>query len=367
LEEDVPHGVEPLVPEVPDTGERGEAVVEADQHAEGEDRVPQRVLADEAHDRVEDARDDRGDDRGVAGAEEARVHAAEPLRQRAVVAHREQRPRRRGERRLERGGGAGEHGERDEEAERAHDRVRQGEEDVLLDVRVAQAERSLSDAGEHDHGDGEQQVEEDNREHDDGRRTSRRLLRVLRLLVHREGQVPAPEDEDRQGEPCHRGGEGRDRERVEPVGVERGRVEGVARGGPHDRRDREDDEDDDLEADQPVLQLLGGAQVAVRDPGRGDHEREADGHVDERVARELGDVAVAGDLTDEQEEEVDRDAREVGEDEDRRRDEPPARHPSDPRAEGPGRPREGGPGVRHHAVELAVPEGDEQHRDETDE
>jgi hypothetical protein len=101
------------------------------------------------------------------------------------------------------------------------------EEHVLLDVFVAEAQLARADPGVHDHRDGQQKVDRDDREHRDGRRATRRLLGVLRLLVHREGDVPPPEDEDRQRQARGERAERADGERVEPADVERLEVEAL--------------------------------------------------------------------------------------------------------------------------------------------
>ena len=119
--------------------------------------------------------------------------------------------------------------------------------------------------------------------------------------------------------------------------------------------------------DEHVLQLLRGLHVAVRDEGRTEHEQQADGDVDPRHAREVGERLVAGDLREQQEQEVDGDPGEVGEHQDGRGDQAPAGEPADPRAEGARRPGERGARVGHPVVQLAVAEGHQQHRDEADE
>ena len=201
------------------------------------------------------------------------------------------------------------------------------------------------------------------------RRAAGRLLGVLRLLVHREGDVPAPEDEDRERQAGDDRAERPDGERVEPRQLDGARVERVARWRPARWRRRE--------------------KIRARAPGRStrtycsfcvvcmsryemqvapEHEQQADGDVDERVEGEVGDRAgAARDLRDQQEQEVDGDAGEIRQHEDRRGDQPPAGEPADPRAEGARRPRERGAGVGHPPVELAVAERDQQHRDEADE
>jgi hypothetical protein len=71
------------------------------------------------------------------------------------------------------------------------------------------------------------------------------------------------------------------------------------------------------------------------------------------VRRQVGDLGVARDLRQQQEQEVDRDAGEVRQHEDRRDHESPPGHPADPRAERARRPGEAGAGIRHAVVQLA--------------
>ena len=110
------------------------------------------------------------------------------------------------------------------------------------------------------------------------------------------------------------------------------RVEGVPLCDGGERGDREDDQHEHLEADEEVLQLLRGLHVAVRHEGRAEHEEQTHRDVDERVEGEVRDLGVAGDLRDQQEEELDGDAGEVRQHEDGGRDEAPARRASRPRA-----------------------------------
>ena len=73
--------------------------------------------------------------------------------------------------------------------------------------------------------------------------------------------------------------------------------------------------------------------------------------VDERVEGELGDRAgAAGDLIDQEEEELDRDAGEIRQHEDGRGDQSPAGHPADPGPERARRPRERGARVGHRRL-----------------
>ena len=227
-----------LLPEVPDARERRQAVVEADHHAEGRDRVPEHVLGDESHHRVEHRRDDTGDDRRVARGEELRVHLRELRRQRAVVTHREQGPR----------------GETNVDCSEAAEH-----DSTAIDTRIASGPRMGPASAKntlpwmsslpsptrrrrrprsHEATD-EEQVEDD--DDDDRRRggAAGRRSRTLRLLAHRQGDVPAPEDEDREREA---GGEGEN----EPTanGLNQSSEIGRASNAPtaRDVRERDDGE-----------------------------------------------------------------------------------------------------------------------------
>ncbi len=128
-----------------------------------------------------------------------------------------------------------------------------------------------------------------------------------------------------------------------------------------------DDEDREgcvLDGEQDVLDLLADLDSAPAHPR---HRRDEDDSGDGHEGDIFGEQRVLGRADDpvDQRPEVDAgDLSEVREhDHARDRHTPPA-HPSHPRPERLRAPGECGPAVRHCIVELAVREGDEQHRDE---
>ena len=185
---------------------------------------------------------------------------------------------------------------------------------------------------------------------------------VLALLVDRQADVPAPEREDRSGQPGDERAELEAGERVQPVELERG--VGRRAGGADERHDHEQREHEHLEGDQDDLHAHGGGDAAVGDVGRDRHERQAGDDVDDLVAGQLGDRLVPGEARDEQVEERDRDAGQVGQHDHRGDDQPPAAQPAHVGAERLRRPGEGRATVRRDLVELAVGVCGEQHRDE---
>ena len=96
-------------------------------------------------------------------------------------------------------------------------------------------------------------------------------------------------------------------------------------------------------------------------------EDQAGEGVDPYVVGEIRNGGIASHLCEQQIEEVDGDGREVRQDDDGGHDQPPSVHPPDPRTEGTRPPGEGCARVGHRRIELSVPEGDQEHRDESDE
>ena len=122
-------------------GELAEIVgIEADHESQRGDRVPQGVLREQPHDDVEDDRSPRRGDGGHRRRLVAGRDATVLLRQRAVVAHRQDGPRGRDHRRLQRGQGGREHCDGDEHREGSHDGAGERGEDRFLVVRVAGTE-----------------------------------------------------------------------------------------------------------------------------------------------------------------------------------------------------------------------------------
>ena len=361
--EEVAQAVEQAVAEVPHAGERGQRVVEADHHAQGGDGIGQHVLAQGAHGHVEQASSDTGADGRVARGLRTRADLGEALRHGTVVTHGEQGARRRDEGRLQRRCSTGQHRDRHQDRQWPHDRPGQVGEDVLLDTRVVQAQAILADPGKLQGGDGGEQVQPKNQQYGPGGGLARHLFTADRLFADGQAHVPAPEDEDRQRKACGKRRERLDAERVEPGKIEgqRRRRRGLAEGG-----ESKPDQHQQLQRHQPVLHGHGGSHASTANPHRQGDEHATGDDVDQQVVRQGCQLLVAGDLGDEQVEEVDRHPREVGQHDGGGDHQTPAADPADHRAEGTGRPGKGRAAVRLRRVQLAVAEGNQQHRQEAD-
>ena len=125
-------------------------------------------------------------------------------------------------------------------------------------------------------------------------------------------------------------------------------------GGAPDRlaegQDDEQGEDDHLQPHERVLDPFGRRHATVGDRRGGGHEDQGSQDVDDRVAAQRLDGRVPQDVTEQQVEERDRHAHEVGEHDDRCQHEAPPAHPADVRAEGLHRPGERGAAVRRLPV-----------------
>ena len=158
----------------------------------------------------------------------------------------------------------------------------------------------------------------------------------------------------------------REREGVEPRPVERRRVRRRPGEELPQSRDDEDRESQILDAEQDVLDALADLDPAPAHPGHQGDEHHT-GRRDERDV--VGQQRILGRAQDavDQCPEVDAgDLSEVGEHDHSGDRDPPAAEPAHPRAERLRSPREGRAAVGDLVVELAVREGDEQHRDERD-
>ena len=159
LEHEALEVCEEFVAEVPDAGERGQAVIEADHDAERVDGVGEHVLAGEGEDRVEQRRADAGRDQRVGRGQVAGVNPGEALREGLVGPHRQHGPRGRQECGDQAGGAGGHHGKEQEQVERAaHHGFGEGAEDVVGDLLISQTQPLGSDSGVHLGRDGDQQI-----------------------------------------------------------------------------------------------------------------------------------------------------------------------------------------------------------------
>ena len=185
----------------------------------------------------------------------------------------------------------------------------------------------------------------------------RRPARVLRLLVHRDGRVPAPVDEDREQQPVRERAERLDVERVEPAPR---RMDGAGRMPEVDaaeRHDREHREDDDLRCEQEPLRLGRDLDADVAD---GAHQDDPD---DARDAHP--EPARRGLVGAEEEERVRaRDLREARHHEHVRVEDPPAAEPAGRGTERARPPDEGRAAVGVGLVQVLEGVRDQQHRHE---
>ena len=127
-----------------------------------------------------------------------------------------------------------------------------------------------------------------------------------------------------------------------------------------DQRDRgEHREHRDLDAQQDLLRQRGDLDASVADVGHYKDPQDTDEQ--HPAARRIAADAVC---VEQQEAVLPRDLRETRHHDDVRGDDAPAAEPADVRTEHSGAPGERRPAVGLCAVELAVADGDQQHRDE---
>ena len=133
-----------------------------------------------------------------------------------------------------------------------------------------------------------------------------------------------------------------------------------------ERRDDEDRESEVLDREQHVLDALAELDAAPADPGHEGDEDDARRRHERHVLRKQRVLGAAHDRVDGSPEVGAGDLREVGEHDYAGQRHAPAAHPPYPGAERLGRPGERRPAVGYLVVQLAVGEGDEQHRHERD-
>jgi hypothetical protein len=218
------------------------------------------------------------------------VHRGEALRERAVGAHRQHRARTRQEGGDQARRTGSDDGEEEEQVQwAAEDWLGQRAEHVVGDRLVPQPESLGADAGVHLRGDGDQQIRQQDRHHAEQSRAARDLLRLLGLLVDRQARVPSPEGEDRPGQAGHECGEGQ-AGRAEPVEAEAESGLGVA--GLDECDQREDQQQDQLEAHEHELDHLRGGDAAVRDPGGDGEKGQAGQDVDQLVLPQRPEIGL---------------------------------------------------------------------------
>ncbi|MCY1415006.1 hypothetical protein D9M71_304730 [compost metagenome] len=236
-------------------------------------------------------------------------------------------------------------------------------EDVFLDARVVQAQANITDTGKLQRGDCGYQVQPQNQQDRQGRRTARGVTAAHRLFADAQADIPAPEDEDRQRQAGRKRRERLNAKGVEPVEIklQRRHRRRLAKRG-HGKTDQHHQ----LQCHQAVLHGHGGGHAAAADPHRQGDEHATGGDVDKQVVGQRRQLVLAGDLAKEQVEEVDRHPRQVRQHDGGGNHQPPAADPADHRAEGTRRPGKRSAAVRLRRVQLAVAEGHQQHRQEAD-
>ncbi|MBG9885091.1 hypothetical protein ABE10_00515, partial [Bacillus toyonensis] len=286
------------------------------------------------------------------------MHVFEPLGECPVHPHRERAAGGREDGGLRRRDRRDEHRDDEHPAERPEQTVLDREEEVVGVVGVAQPRAVLAESGVHHRGDRDAHVGDQQQHAGQERGEAGDALGVLRLLVQGQAGVPTPVDEEREedglGEPAPR----RHREGVQPLPFER---RGVRRGSGeelHEGGDHEDGERPVLDRQQQVLDLLPDLHPAPAHPRH---------RCDERDGDEDDPPVVVLERQPEHGPEVDAaDLGEVREHDHAGHGHAPSAHPAHPGPERLGAPGEGGAAVGDVTIELAIGEGDEQHRDERD-
>ena len=303
-----------------------------------------------------------GRHRGVGRREVARVDRCEPGWQCLVGRHPQHGARRRQEGGDQAGRTGGKHRQVQQQVPWAAEHgFGECSEDVAGVFGIAQPDAVLADPGVHLTGRRDDEVGQQDRQHAQQRRPARGFGRSLGLLVDRQAGVPAPEREDRPGQPGDERGQ-RQAGGTEPTPFER--YSGRGRRGLDDRQDGERGQRQQLESDQDELDPFGGGDTAVGDPGGEGQKSEAGGDIDPGRLPQSAELRVAEEVAEELIEKLDGHPGEVGQHDGGCQNCGPTADPAHVGSEGLGGPGERGAAVRHHLVEFAVGVGGEEHRQE---